>query len=275
MKAINLTLIFLLTFLYSSSFRTEPKQEFEWKLMFEDQFDSFDKSKSLTYHDNGGKTIWSNKELQWYVEDNVYPEGGVLKLIGKKESIYGKDPFGEKQFEYTSGMITNAMSYVQAYGKWEMKVRFPFKKGFWPAFFLVPKQRPSLPEIDVFEYFGIKKDIIWMNHHWGLDYPNYSGGTYEGKTEPFYYQGGKWLEGKFDNEWMVWAIEVLPNKLVWKLNGNVVFEATDGIPTAPMYMIANVAIKDFPENNGVVDDSGLPYVMEIDYVKIYQMTPAK
>ncbi|MBX7041982.1 MAG: family 16 glycosylhydrolase, partial [Ignavibacteria bacterium] len=160
--------------LFSLAFRYEPEDNFEWKLTFEDQFDTFDKNRWLTHHDNGGRTIWSNKELEFYKDENVVAENGVVKLIAKKESFFGKDPFGEKQFDYSSGMITNANSFVQAYGKWEMKARFPFKKGFWPAFFMVPKQRPSLPEIDVFEYFGINKDKMWLNHHWGIDYPNYS-----------------------------------------------------------------------------------------------------
>lgn len=259
----------------SCAYNSEPEADFEWKLTFEDNFDTFDRNVWLTHHDNGQRTIWSNEELEWYHDDNVVAENGVLKLIAKKQFVYGKDTYSEKQFDYTSGMITNANSFTQAYGKWEMKVKFPFAKGFWPAFFLVPKQRPSLPEIDVFEYFGMSQDKIWMNHHWGIDYVNYSGGTYEGKTAPFYYQEGKELEGKFDDVWMVWTFECFPNKMVWKLDGKEVFETTKGIPTAPLYMIANVAIKDWPPNNKFVDDSKLPYIMEIDYVRIYQMVPKK
>lgn len=273
MKAISVLSAVILLLMTSFENEVNETQEFEWKLTFEDQFDSFDRNKWLTHHDNGQRTIWSNKELQWYNDANVVAEGGVLKLIAKKEPVYGKDTYSEKDFGYTSGMITNANSFIQAYGKWEMKARFPFKKGFWPAFFLVAKQRPSLPEIDVFEYFGISKNKMWLNHHWGIDYPNYSGGMYEGKTAPFYYQSGKEIDGSFADEWHVWTFECLPNKMTWKLDGKVVFEATEGIPTAPLYMIANVAIKDWSQNEGLVDDSGLPYIMEIDYVKIFQMVP--
>ncbi|MDQ3021684.1 MAG: glycoside hydrolase family 16 protein [Bacteroidota bacterium] len=267
-----LIIIFISQFV-SCGFRNIEKPNYEWKITFEDQFDTFDTTKWITHHDNGGRTIWSNKELEWYKNENVITEGGVLKLIAKKESIYGKDLGGEKQFEYTSGMICSSFGFTQAYGKWEMKVRFPFNKGFWPAFFLVPKQRPSLPEIDVFEYFGINKNKIWSNRHWGIDYPNYQGGIYEGKSAPFYYSGGKETEGEFADVWMVWSFECFPNNMVWRLNGNIVFEATDGIPTAPLYMIANVAIKDFEQNNYLVDNSNLPYIMEIDYIKVYKMVP--
>ncbi|MBL8008445.1 MAG: glycoside hydrolase family 16 protein [Ignavibacteria bacterium] len=257
--------------LNSCGFHTLDSNNYSWKLVFEDNFDSFDKSKWRTLHDNGNRTLWSNKELQWYNDENVKVENGILKLIAKKESIYGKDPESEKQFEYTSGMICNSKSYTQAYGKWEMKVKFPYKKGFWPAFFLVPLQRPTLPEIDVFEYFGIKKNKISCNQHWGVDYPSQEAikrGTY-----PYYFAKGKEIEGNFSDVWMVWSFECFPDKMLWKLDGNTVYESTEGIPTAPLYMIANVAIKDFKDNNYKVDNTGLPYIMEVDFIKIYKIVP--
>lgn len=161
--------LFIPLMLNSCAFNNADKLSYEWQLTFEDNFDFYDNTKWINMHDNGNRTIWSNKELEWYMDKNVKVEKGILKLTATKESVYGKDIESEKQFEYTSGMICNAQSFTQAYGKWEMRVKFPFKKGFWPAFFLVPKQRPSLPEIDVFEYFGIYKNKISINHHWGID----------------------------------------------------------------------------------------------------------
>ncbi len=279
MRRAMIAAFFILTFagllpIVSNSFLSDESDiEYEWKITFEDNFDNFDTTRWLTHFDMGNKTIWSNKEVQWYQTRNIVAEDGVLKIIAKKESVYGKDSESEKQFEYTSGMINTPRTFTQAYGKWEIRTRFPFKKGFWPAFWLVAKQRPGLPEIDVFEYFGINENKISCNHHWGIDYPNYSG-IYEGKTAPFYYNEGKELTGDFSNEWMVWSFECLPNIMKWKLNGNTVYEDTKGIPTAPLYIIANVAVKDWEANGFKVDDSE-PYVMEIDYVKVYQMVPKR
>jgi len=273
-------ILLFLTFAYccmhiiSCGFNSIEKENYKWKLTFEDNFDTFDTTKWITLFDTGGRTNWANKELQWYKDENVTVDNGILKLITKKESIYGKDTESDKQFEFTSGIICSSFGFTQAYGKWEIRAKFPFKKGFWPAFWLVAKQKPGLPEIDVFEYFGIKKNKILSTHHWGLDYPNYSGGVYEGKTAPFYYVASKETEGDFSDVWMTWSFECFPNNMVWKLNGNVVYEATEGIPTAPLYMIANVAIKDRAENNYEVDNTDLPYIMEIDYVRTYQMVPS-
>lgn len=246
---------------------------YRWEKTFEDNFNSFDSTVWRTLFVRGNRTIWSNQEAQWYKDENVIVDNGILKLTAKKESVYGKDSENEKQFEFTSGMINTPNSFIQAYGKWEIRVRFPFREGYWPAFWLAPIQQPGLPEIDIFEYFGQKRNEITMAQHWGLDYPNYSGGLYEGKTEPFYYMSRKEINGKFDNKWMVWSFEWFPNKMQWKLDGTVVHESVKGIPTAPLYMIANVAMKDWTGNLFKEDDQPLPYIMEIDYIRVYKMVP--
>ena len=263
--AIMLSGIVLLIFTYG--FSTAENETTKWQLEFEDNFDTFDRNTWLTMHDNGNRTIWSNNELQWYKDENVYTDNGILKLVAKKESIYGKDVESEKQFEYTSGMICNSKSITQTYGKWEMKVRFPFKKGYWPAFFLVPLTRPTLPEIDVFEYFGIKENEITCNHHWGKDY---------GLKPPDYNARTKVLYGDFSDTWMIWTMEITPKKMVWKLNNKVVCSSSQGLPSSPLYLIANVAIKDRPDDEipaeKIANEAvGEPYVMEIDYIKIYKL----
>ncbi len=269
MKVFYLISLFMTVFAviyFPGKSATAEKEGSKWQLIFEDNFDTFDRSAWITEHHNGNRTIWSNKELQWYKDENVYSENGVLKLVVKKESLYGKDVESEKQFEYTSGMICDSKSLSQTYGKWEMRVRFPFKGGYWPAFYLVPLTRPTLPEIDVFEYFGIKENEISCTVHWGKDY---------GLKAPDYNMATTVLQGDYSDTWMVWAVEVTPKKIVWKLNNKEVKRSTQGLPTTPMYMIANVALKDRPEDGISTDKIARdaaqdPYVMEIDYVKIYK-----
>ena len=260
--------LILLTYIFSSTgFSTMEQCKYKWKLVFEDNFDTFDRSKWITLHDNGNRTIWSNKELQWYNDDNVTVENGICKLTVKKESIYGKDVESEKQFNYTSGMICSSKGFLQQYGKWEMKVRFPFNKGCWPAFYLVPLQRPTLPELDIFEYFGREENKISCSQHWGTDYLN---PAKDNTKDPYYFLKTKEVTGDFSDRWMIWTFECTPEKMTWKLDGKTVFKSTKGIPTTPLYMIANVALKDW---DGTVGENGMPYVMEIDYIKAYQMIP--
>lgn len=272
LMALSLLMMLISSIIMSCNSYVSIPPMVDWKLTFEDNFDSYDTSKWINHHDNGVRAIWSNKELQWYRDENVKVTGGKLQLIARKEKIFGKDPESEKFFDYTSGMICNSWSFTQPYGKWEIRVKFPFRKGFWPAFYLCPKQRPTLPEVDVFEYFGIQENSISCNLHYGIDYP---GGINKDPGPPFYYVKSKELFGEFVEKWMIWSVEIYPERIIWKLDGKIVFESNEGIPTAPMYMIANVAVKDFADNNYIVDDRDMPYVMEIDYVKIYQMIPER
>lgn len=273
-KFLSRTVLFIFIYLMFLSFNIKDTagNNYNWELTFEDNFNSLDLSKWQRVYESGGRTNWANKDLQWYRDENVSTENGILKITAKKESVYGKDLHGEKQFEFTSGLICSSNGFLQAYGKWEIKVRFPFRKGFWPAFWLVPKQNPTLPEIDIFEYYGIDKNLMTSAHHWGIDYPNYSG-LYEGKSEPFYYVKAVETEGEFEDRWMIWTFECFPDKMIWRLDDKVVFEATQGIPTNPLYMIANVAVKDHEANDREVDLSEIPFVMEIDYIRVYRMVP--
>jgi len=265
-----LILVVIVSNIILSNNSEEVKNDkFKWQLTFEDNFDSFDRSKWQTMFDMNTRTIWSNKELQWYKDENVFADNGVLKIITKKESIFGKDAESEKQFEFTSGMINTARTFTQSYGKWEIKVKFPYKKGYWPAFWLVAKERPGLPEIDVFEYFGRKENSMSSSLHWGINYPS----SEKDNSAPFYYVKSNEITGDFSDNWMIWSLECFPDKILWKLNDKIVFESTQGIPTGPMYIIANVAIKAWDENNGEVDRSDDPYVMEIDYIKAYKIIP--
>ncbi|MEO8665755.1 MAG: glycoside hydrolase family 16 protein [Ignavibacteria bacterium] len=246
---------------------SESGKGYTYELVFEDDFNNFDRSKWITLHDNGNRTIWSNNEWEWYKDENVITENGILKLVGKKESFYGKDVESEKQFEFTSGMICNSKSYTQLYGKWEMKVKFPFREGYWPAFFLVPVERPTLPELDVFEYFGVNEDKITCSHHWGKDY---------GLKPPDYNVRTKELTGNFSDQWMTWTFEHNPERMIWYLNGKKVYSSKQGMPTTPLYMIANLAIKgrpDYQNTDKIISDAAVlpPYEMEIDYVKIYKL----
>ncbi len=275
MKLKNLLVLFVTVIISVSSCGSSSSDEinYKWELTFEDNFNSLDTNIWRRHFAMGNRTIWSNKEVQWYKDENVTVDNGILKLTAKKESIYGKDSESEKQFEFTSGMINTPNSFKQAYGKWEIRVKFPYRKGYWPAFWLVADQRPGLPEIDIFEYFGQERNKISIAQHWGLDYPNYSGGMYEGKTEPFYFLRTKAIEGKFDDKWMVWSFECFPDRMLWKLDGKTVYESTEGIPTAPMYIIANVAMKDWTGKLFKDDGDVKPYVMEIDYIRAYKMVP--
>lgn len=76
-------------------------------LAFEDDFDEGPLNTSLwnTCHwwDDGGCTIESNDELEWYLPSQVSVENGELRLTAERSDTRGLD--GET-FPYRSGMVT-------------------------------------------------------------------------------------------------------------------------------------------------------------------------
>ncbi len=73
------------------------------------------------------------------------PPALVAKALGKR---------------YTSGCITTELTHWQTYGYFEMRARLPRGKGFWPAFWLLPKRLTWPPEIDILEGSGAKPRSI-------------------------------------------------------------------------------------------------------------------
>lgn len=55
---------------------------------------------------------------------------------------------------YYTGMISNADTWAQAYGYYEITASIPQGKGHWPAFWLAPAGIGWPPEIDIFEAYG-------------------------------------------------------------------------------------------------------------------------
>ncbi|WP_180982590.1 glycoside hydrolase family 16 protein [Methylocella silvestris] len=71
---------------------------------------------------------------------------------------------------YVSGMLTSKNFFAQTYGYFEIAAKLPVGSAVWPAFWLVPRDKPSPPELDVFEVVGKEPQNVYQTTHWA--YPN-------------------------------------------------------------------------------------------------------
>lgn len=135
-----------------------------WKLVFSDEFNgrSLDRSKWVTWYpyandgsDNCDFCRTHGNEGQVYMDANVEPSGGTLKLIARREPASW---FGAGR-EYTSGMIHAKEAF--GHGRYEMRCKLPRGMGFWTAFWMFGEKAT---EIDVFEIGTQNK----RQHHVGL-----------------------------------------------------------------------------------------------------------
>lgn len=116
-----------------------------------------------------------NNELQYYTDKNYILDENGLTIVGKKEQLKNEqyDPnsndwrFNREYSEVTSTSITTQNKFNFKNGYIEAKIKMPIGKGTWPAFWLLGSNKswPDGGEIDIMEYLGRTKDIVYHNAH--------------------------------------------------------------------------------------------------------------
>jgi beta-glucanase (GH16 family) len=227
----------------------EKKMREGWELTFHDEFagDQLDRSKWEDQYWHG--RTHSNNERQYYAPDGYETKDGKLRFKGEKREMGG--------MPYTSGMISSLGHFSQTYGYFEMRAKFPSGKGYWPAFWLLPVTKQWPPEIDILEILGHEPNKIYFTTHWRDEQ-----GKHQGK-------GGNFVGPDFSKDFHTFGLEWSPGECVWYVDGEERYRSTAGIPSEPMYVIANLAIGgDWPGNPDA--STRFPGYMEIDYIRVYR-----
>lgn len=240
------------------------RQGDEWRPVFDEDFggDRLDPEVWNTCHwwDDGGCTITSNDELEWYLPSQVSLGRGRLHLTAEDRAVEGSD--GER-YPYRSGMVTTGppdyrepARFDFTYGRVEARVRVPAGTGLWSAFWLLPSTSESRPEIDVLEVLG-NDPGEWIFHFHPADRSR--------DSDSHRTRGPVLSEG-----WHDVGLEWEPQLLRWFIDGEEVWKVEgDHVPDEPMYLVANLAVGGvYP---GAPDgDTEFPATFEIDRVTVWQ-----
>ena len=177
--------------------------------------------------------------------------------------------------DYTSARITTKDKFEQKYGRFEARIKVPFGKGYWPAFWMLGDNCEKIPwpacgEIDIMEYLGDEPTKTFGTIHG----PEYSGA--ESISKEFSLENDR-----FDTGFHVFGIEWSPNRINWyvddvlyqSLTRKDVEEETDGegewVFDRPFYIILNIAIGgNLPGNPNA--ETVFPQSMVVDYVRVYE-----
>ena len=249
------------------------------ELVMQDEFDTDGAPDSSIwgYERGNGTNGWGNNELQYYTDrtENVTVQNGVLLITAIKEDFDGAS--------YTSARLTTKGLFEQKYGRFEARIRTPYGKGMWPAFWLLGTDcegageslDPNWPlcgEIDIMEIAGQRPNIVFGAIHG----PNYNGFT----GNPIF-KGFTLENDRFDTGFHIFGIEwgpdyinyyvddVLYNQITPDDVEEVTGDSNDWVFDHPFYIIINLAVGgDFvgPPNNETV----FPQTMLVDYVRVYQ-----
>lgn len=220
---------------------------------------------SRWYYETGNHG-WGNNEIQNYVPTTHGTDtcavitDGTLKIIAQKSGD-----------EVISARLNTFESWT--YGYFEARLKLPGGKGTWPAFWMIPRDFETWPddgEIDIMEEVGVRPNwtssavhCAAYNHRIGIQR---NGEQYVPTAESdFHVYGLEWtpeyIMGFVDGKaHFIYRNDKTGNKATWPFD-------------KPFFLKLNLAWGgDWGGMNGV-DDTALPAVYEIDYVRVYQKTP--
>ena len=220
------------------------------ELTFNDEFetDKLDTKKWITNYYWGEKLLKDNysveSDLQAFTEkDNFEIRNSVLKIVTKPQKVTGKvwsvtTGFKTKEFNYTSGIINSGASFRQKYGIFTAKIKLGnpvAKNSFWML------GEKITPHIDICRTSNGK-----------VMFDFFSNGSKPSATT---------IGSRYANDFYIYTLEWTSDKLVWKINDEVVFTQTDNLPKEPLFINLSGGL-DKPVN-------GLAS-MEVDWIRVYK-----
>ncbi len=208
---------------------------------------------------------WGNSELQFYKAENATVSNGTLKITAKRERNRGS--------RYTSARLrtanmTNGGQWTN--GRFEARIKIPDGQGMWPAFWMLPTDPdvgwPVSGEIDIMESTGAHPESVFGTLHFGEPYPNNQ------QTG----QAIRKMPDTWADDFHVYAVEWTPFEMKWYVDDILYSTKTPAdmsdsafwtFENYQYHFLLNVAVGG--TLGGDVDDSALPQVMEVDYVRVY------
>jgi beta-glucanase (GH16 family) len=205
---------------------------------------------------DSGAGGWGNNEPQYYTNrpDNVIVQGGVLKIITKKENYAGSS--------YTSARLKTQGKFSFKYGKVEIRAKLPSGGGTWPAIWMLGDNIgtvswPACGEIDIMEHLGNQLNKIYATLH----YTGHSGGSGDGSTTNI---------SNATTEFHIYTVDWRADSIKFYVDNQLfkTFANSTNVPfNQNFFMIINCAIGG--NFGGAIDPSFVSSTFEIDYVRVY------
>ena len=238
-----------------------------YTLVWSDEFDSTSvNTNEWEYEVNGNGG--GNNELQYYTANaaNSSIGAGIFTITARNQFYLGKN--------YTSARLHTKRSWK--YGKVEARIKLPYGKGIWPAFWMLGSNInsvgwPTCGEIDIMEMIGGPTTAnggdgrVFGTAHW-----NSNGHASYGLSKAL-------TSGKFADDFHLFSITWDATKIIWYIDNNFyciisTTPASLNAFRAPFFIILNLAVGgNWP---GSPDGTTtFPQKMEVDYVRVYQDIP--
>lgn len=276
-QAVWIAFLVLVVLGYGQSTNSKTPAAKGWQLTWSDEFNAADGSLPDPSHwtlETGGDG-WGNEEWEYYTArpKNAHIQDGSLLITAFREIYMGPDGVTR---HYTSARLKTQNHFVQAYGRFEARIRIPFGQGMWPAFWMMGENIeqagwPTGGEIDIMENMGKEPARILGTIHG----PGYSGaqGISGDLTLP---------SGRFADDYHVFAVEWEPNVIRFYVDQDLYATRTPAdLPPGtkwvydhPFFILLNLAVGG---NFGGNPDqtTTFPQTMAVDYVRVYKRASSK
>jgi beta-glucanase (GH16 family) len=244
---------------------TQDDPNYNPDLLWADEFDYTGAPDPSKWNIETGGGGWGNNELQYYTEreENVVVGNGVLTITALEESYGGLD--------YTSARITTQDKFDVKYGRIEARIRLPYSKGLWPAFWMLGANFssvgwPACGEIDIMEMVGGdgNDNTCYATLHWDNDGEHAEYG--ESYTLP---------SGIFADNYHVFAVEWNDQEIKGFMD-DIQYFTIDITPEQlsefhnNFFIILNVAVGgNWPGDPDAT--TVFPQTMEVDWVRVYEL----
>ncbi len=237
-----------------------------YALVWQDEFDRDGLPDPARWSYDVGGHGWGNKEPQFYTEgrlENARVEGGHLIIEARRESWQGAP--------YTSARLVTKGRGDWTYGRIEVRAKLPRGRGSWPAIWMLattqgPMRWPDDGEIDIMEHVGFDQGVVHASVH--TKAYHHSMGTQKTATvsvpdvsDAFHVYVLDWEADRirvFVDDRQYFQFDKEPGgKTVWPFDG-------------PFHLLLNIAVGGAWGGQKGIDESSLPYRMDVDYVRVYQ-----
>ena len=258
-----------------------------WTLVWSEEFDAPSlNTKSWNIETGSG---YGEEELQYYTSTDQVGEqnlkilqdgtASVLRIAALNNSF--QSPEGTT-YPYTSARITTQGNFSFTHGKIEARMKLPYGRGIWPAFWMLGEALkthnvpwPRCGEIDIMEftggtphdeYLGLSDSVVYGTLHWGDELNRHFMSSPNG-----YY---KLASGRFADNYHVFGVQWGTDGINWSVDGKTYF--SQKLPSAdydafqlPFFLILNLAVGGtWP---GPPDATTVfPQYLYIDWIRVYQ-----
>lgn len=245
-----------------------------WSCSFVDDFGgtSLDSTKWIT-QDTGRTGFRTGLTCYRSSAANIAEREGVLRLTARRLRPFTcTSPLGDFVTRYTGGMVGTRGHFSQAYGRFEVRAKYPTERtsGLHGGFWMYPRYHaygpwPASGEIDVAEWWSSDPTLVLPSlHYMGRDYRVDSGwGCRVGEPSRFH----------------TYTLEWTPAVLRFLVDGTECFARTPD-PDAPLVapqpfdqpfsMILNLGVGAAGGTNKVTWQTSFPASYVVDYAKAWR-----